>query len=241
MITTISTRQKVEFLDLGTVPYSDAWAMQTQLNDELKLAKKNIDRHDAPIHKLIFCEHPPVYTLGKSGSEDHLRITEKDRTEKRIEYFKINRGGDITYHGPGQIVGYPIFDLDLFFTDVHRYVRSLEEVVIRSLAHYDLPAGRIPEFTGVWLDWESTRPRKICAIGVHMSRWVTMHGFAFNVNTDLSYYQHIIPCGIDISQKPVTSMQEELGRAIDMEEIKATLKQNFAEVFDFDYLERFSV
>jgi lipoyl(octanoyl) transferase len=189
------------------------------------------------VHELLFCEHLPVFTLGKSGSDAHLQISDEDRLGKQIEFFRINRGGDITYHGPGQIVGYPIFDLDYFFTDVHRYVRSLEEVVIRTLALHGLEAGRIPGFTGVWMDWGSDRPRKICAIGVHMSRWVTMHGFALNVNTDLSYYQHIVPCGIDTSQKPVTSMSKELGRTSGMEEVKRQLKTTFAEVFDFDYAE----
>lgn len=226
-------KQQVRFRDLGLISYAHAWELQTELNEALKLAKRN--GHHLP-HELLFCEHPPVYTLGKSGKEEHLQISDVDREKKHIEYFRINRGGDITYHGPGQIVGYPIFDLDAFFTDVHRYVRSLEEVVIRTLADYGIPGGRIVEYTGVWLDWESQRPRKICAIGVHLSRWVTMHGFAFNVNTDLSYYQHIIPCGIDTSQKPVTSMALELGREVSMEEVKDRLKYHFSEVFDFKYL-----
>ena len=219
------------------IPYADAWRLQTEINESLKAAKKGGQTASPVIHTLLFCEHPPVYTLGKSGADAHLQISEEDRLARRIEFFRINRGGDITYHGPGQIVGYPIFDLDLFFTDVHRYVRSLEEAVIRTLAQYGLYAGRIPGFTGVWLDWESASPRKICAIGVHMSRWVTMHGFAFNVNTDLSYYQHIVPCGIDTSQKPVTSMAQELGREIVLQEVKEHLKRNFAEVFSYNYVE----
>jgi lipoyl(octanoyl) transferase len=231
---TLLARQQVRYQDLGVIPYADAWRLQTELNEALKSAKRE-GRSDV-VHELLFCEHPPVYTLGKSGTEEHLQISEVDRVEKEIAFFRINRGGDITYHGPGQIVGYPIFDLDFFFTDVHRYVRSLEEVVIRTLSEYGLHAGRIPEFTGVWLDWDQSRPRKICAIGVHMSRWVTMHGFAFNVNTDLSYYQHIVPCGIDTSQKPVTSMAQELGKEIALDEVKAHLKRYFAEVFDFDYV-----
>lgn len=230
----ILSRQQVRYRDLGLISYADAWELQTELNEALKVAKKSGDKN--VVHELIFCEHPPVYTLGKSGVESHLQISEADCRDKQIEYFKINRGGDITFHGPGQIVGYPIFDLDLFFTDVHRYVRFLEEVVIRTLAEYGLTAGRIQEYTGVWLDWESPRPRKICAIGVHLSRWVTMHGFAFNVNTDLSYYQHIVPCGIDISQKPVTSMARELGGEIAMDGVKESLRQNFAAVFDFAYV-----
>ena len=235
MTTHVHQRQKVRFRDLGLIPFSEAWKLQTELNEGLKALKRNPENGVHPVHDLLFCEHPPVYTLGKSGSEDHLRISGDELSEKEIEYFRINRGGDITYHGPGQIVGYPIFDLDYFFTDVHRYVRSLEEVVIRTLKEYGLVAGRIPEFTGVWMDCESQRPRKICAIGVHMSRWVTMHGFAFNVNTDLSYYQHIVPCGIDTSQKPVTSMALELADLVSLAEVKEKLKTKFAEVFEFDY------
>ena len=229
-----TTRQKVRYRDLGMITYAEAWAIQTSLNDALKRAKRLPDAQDT-IHELLFCEHPPVYTLGKSGSEEHLQISDEDRFEKQIEFFRINRGGDITYHGPGQVVSYPIFDLDLFFTDVHRYVRSLEEVVIRVLTDFGLRAGRIVDFTGVWLDRDSVRPRKICAIGVHMSRWVTMHGLALNVNTDLSYYQHIVPCGLNISDKPVTSMAQELGERIDLDDVKQHLKTRFAEVFDFEY------
>ena len=232
----ILQKQKVRFRDLGMIPYAEAWELQTSLNERLKESRNNGHAGDTVLHELLFCEHPPVYTLGKSGSEENLRITDQDLRQKSIEFFKINRGGDITYHGPGQIVGYPIFDLNRFFTDVHRYVRSLEEAVIRTLSSYGIEAGRIAAHTGVWLDWTSPRPRKICAIGVHMSRWVTMHGFAFNVNTDLSYYQHIIPCGIDTSMKPVTSMALELGKEIPLEEVKAVLKKHFAEVFDFEYL-----
>lgn len=232
-VTFIASRH-VRFRDLGLIPYADAWALQTELNEAIKAAKRN--GHHA-VHELLFCEHPAVYTLGKSGSEDHLRISDTERTAKAIEFFRINRGGDITYHGPGQIVGYPIFDLDRFFTDVHRYVRALEEAVIRTLAAYDIAAGRLPEYTGVWIDWEAPRPRKICAIGVHMSRWVTMHGFAFNVNTDLSYYGHIIPCGIDTTQKPVTSMAAELRRTVDIQEVKTLLRRQLAEVFEYSYTE----
>jgi lipoyl(octanoyl) transferase len=224
----------VRFRDLGLISYSRAWDLQTEINEALKVAKRT-GGEGSPAHELLFCEHPPVYTLGKSGSEEHLRISDAELDAREIEYFRINRGGDITYHGPGQIVGYPIFDLDAFFTDVHRYVRSLEEAVIRTLAEYGLEGGRIQEYTGVWLDRESLHPRKICAIGVHLSRWVTMHGFAFNVNTDLKYYEHIIPCGIDTQQKPVTSMAAELGRDMPMDEVKAVLKAHLAAVFDFDY------
>lgn len=228
-----TTKQQVRFKDLGRVSYAEAWEYQTRLNDALKDAKRNGHRELA--HTLLFCEHSPVYTLGKSGKEDHLRISEAERFEREIEFFRINRGGDITYHGPGQVVGYPIFDLDRFFTDAHRYVRSLEEVVIRTLGDFGIQGGRISAYTGVWLDWATERPRKICAIGVHLSRWVSMHGFALNVNTDLDYFSHIIPCGIDTSQKPVTSMAKELGEAVDIASVKDRLKAHFADVFDYDY------
>jgi lipoyl(octanoyl) transferase len=231
----VHSKQRVRYRDLGLVSYEDTWKLQTQINTSLKEQKRNGGA--APVHELLFCEHPPVYTLGKSGTEAHLKLNESELNEKNIEYFKINRGGDITYHGPGQIVGYPIFDLDYFFTDVHRYVRSLEEAVIRTLAEYGITAGRVAEYTGVWIDFNSLHPRKICAIGVHMSRWVTMHGFAFNVNTDLAYYSHIVPCGIDTSQKPVTSMERELGNTVDITEVRLRLKAHFADIFDFQYLE----
>ncbi len=236
MPNTLIKRPQVRYRDLGLIAYAEAWRLQTEINEALKAAKRDRSTPHGMPHELLLCEHLPVYTLGKSGVEDHLQISEIERVAKEIEFFRINRGGDITYHGPGQIVGYPIFDLDFFFTDVHRYVRSLEEVVIRTLAVYGLSAGRIKDFTGVWLDWEGPHPRKICAIGVHMSRWVTMHGFAFNVNTDLAYYQHIVPCGIDTSQKPVTSLAKELGKEIALDEVKEYLKRYFAEVFDFDYV-----
>ncbi len=230
----IFIRQLVQYLDLGLISYAKAWKYQTELNAGMKAAKRS---GSEVAHYLLFCEHPPVYTLGKSGTEDHLKISDDELQEKDIEFFRINRGGDITYHGPGQLVGYPIFDLDRFFTDVHRYVRSLEEAVIRTLKRYELVAGRISEFTGVWLDVESPRPRKICAIGVHMSRWVTMHGFAFNINTNLDYYQNIVPCGIDTSQKPVTSLARELGHTVNMQEVKSFLKEDMADVFGFDYVD----
>ena len=189
-----------------------------------------------PSHKLILCEHNPVFTLGKSGSVDNLLLSEEKLEEAGIEFFKINRGGDITYHGPGQIVCYPILDLDRIFTDVHKYIRMLEEVVIRTLAHYDIKGTRIKEYTGVWLDQTSVLPqRKICAMGVHMSRWVTMHGFAFNINTDLSYFNKIIPCGITDTNKAVTSMEVELGRKIDQDEIKKHIIYYFSELFGLNY------
>ena len=168
---------------------------------------------------------------------NHLLLNEKELNEKEIEFFKINRGGDITFHGRGQIVGYPIFDMEEFFTDIHKYVRFLEEAVIRTLAEYGVVAGREEGFTGVWLPANETQPkRKICAIGVHLSRWVTMHGFAFNVNTDLQYFNYIVPCGIDDSDKAVTSLAAEIGKTVDIEKVKICLKKHFADLFEFEYV-----
>ena len=193
--------KKVTFQDIGEMSYQKAWDYQTQLHNEVKEAKlarrewSEEEKEKADKNNyLVFCEHPPVYTLGKSGSLDHLLLNENELKEKEIEFFKINRGGDITFHGRGQIVGYPIFDLEEFFTDVHKYVRFLEEAVILTLADFGVEAGREEGFTGVWLPAKNNQPkRKICAIGVHLSRWVTMHGFAFNVNTDLNYFNYIVP------------------------------------------------
>jgi lipoyl(octanoyl) transferase len=183
---------------------------------------------------LLIVEHPPVYTLGKSGIMDNLLLTEQQLTEQGIDFFPINRGGDITFHGPGQIVGYPILDLELFFTDVHRYVRNLEEIIIRTLADYGLSGFRIKDYTGVWLERPEAPQRlgKICAIGVHISRWVTLHGWAFNVNTPLGYFSNIVPCGIVDPDKTVTSLSLELGRKLDMEEVKNRIKYHFEAVFE---------
>jgi lipoyl(octanoyl) transferase len=218
------------------MPYQKAWDTQQQLFDQI-VATKQQNHKLEPEEQLLtpnylfFVEHPHVYTLGKSGHMSNLLLDEKGLDEKNIEFFKINRGGDITYHGPGQIVGYPVLNLDYFFTDIHRYMRSLEEVIIRTLAHYNIAAGRLKDFTGVWLDPEDEhRARKICAMGVKCSRWVTMHGWAFNVNTDLSYFNYIIPCGID--DKAVTSMQKELGRVVDLSEVKEVIKKEFENVFE---------
>jgi lipoyl(octanoyl) transferase len=229
-------RQTVIFKDIGSVGYQEAWELQTTLNKELISSKRSSQDGIGSIpHQLLLCEHPPVYTLGKSGAESHLRIDSTGLNEIDAQFFKINRGGDITFHGPGQVVGYPIFDLDRFFTDVHRYVRSLEEVVIRLLAEYDIEGKRVEDYTGVWLTHDDVRWRKICAIGVHLSRWVTMHGFALNVNTDLKYFDHIVPCGIDAPDKTVTTLEQELGHEVSLDEVKNRLKDIFAEVFEFDY------
>lgn len=236
--------ERVIFQDLGRVRYAEAWAYQQERLRELIDAKlQNRQRLTEALpslpqpHYLLFCEHPPVYTLGKSGSLENLLLSEQVLEEQGFEFFKINRGGDITYHGPGQIVGYPIFDLDCFFTDIHRYVRFLEEAVIRTLREYGIESGREPGYTGVWLEAKEDLPkRKICAIGVHLSRWVTMHGLAFNVNTDLNHFKNIIPCGITDDDKDVTSLAKELGHPIDIAMVKEKLKQHFAELFDFEFV-----
>lgn len=234
--------QKVVFQDLGLISYKDAWDYQSKKLKELvdrKLSNRKLEpeNREAPIHYLLFCEHPPVYTLGKSGSMGHLLLDEEGLKREGFEFFKINRGGDITYHGPGQIVGYPIFDLDCFFTDVHKYVRFLEEAVILTIAEYGLDGKREKGYTGVWLEGDGQQPkRKICAIGVHLSRWVTMHGFAFNINTQLSHFDNIIPCGIDDKDKDVTSLARELGREVSMNEVKGKLRQHFARLFGFEFI-----
>lgn len=233
--------EKVIFKDLGAIDYQEAWTYQQTLLDELVLIKrsnKGLDKEHADWkaqkHYLLFCEHRPVYTLGKSGSLDHLLLSEKELGQRQIDFYKINRGGDITFHGDGQVVAYPIFDLDCFFTDVHKYVRFLEEAVILTLADYGIAGIRKDGFTGVWLDQTETLPfRKICAIGVHLSRWVTMHGLAFNVNTDLRYFDYIVPCGINDADKTVTSLQQELGKAVNIYEVKEKLKHHFKNLFDF--------
>ncbi len=230
----------VIFEDLGEMEYQEAWDYQTEIFESIVSVKKeNRKKEDAgqaaekTQNHLIFCEHPHVYTLGKSGKESHLLMNQTQLEANKISYHKINRGGDITYHGPGQIVGYPIFDLDNFFTDIHKYLRHIEEAVILTLEEYGIKAGRIDGLTGVWLDIDnSLKSRKICALGVKCSRWVTMHGFAFNVNTDLSLFKNIVPCGID--DKAVTSMKEELGKEVNMEEVKSKLLVNLANLFDFD-------
>ena len=229
--------KKVEFQDWGLTDYREAWDRQSDLQSKLiKIKRGLLPEIEHPVAGfLVFCSHPPVYTLGKSGKMDHLRLSESELGEKGITFYKINRGGDITYHGPGQIVGYPILDLDLFFTDLHKYIRLLEESIIRTLDDFGIKAGRIADYTGVWLDPESDQKRKICAIGVHMSRWVTMHGFAFNVNTELDYYDHIIPCGIQETDKSVTSMARELGNPVDVALVKERLQSHFSDLFEFEY------
>jgi lipoyl(octanoyl) transferase len=231
---------KVFFRDLGLIDYKVCWDYQEKLFNEI-VAQKLESRNSTSNFKLqtsnylLFCEHPHVYTLGRNGDEKNLLVHDAELKTIQATYYKNNRGGDITYHGPGQIVAYPILNLDLFFTDIHKYLRYLEEAVIRTLSDFGISAGRIPKLTGVWIDAESKSPRKICAFGVRCSRWVTMHGFSFNVNTDLNYFNNIVPCGI--ADKEVTSMQKELGREINIEEIKSILKKNIVELFEMELLQ----
>ncbi|HLD52787.1 MAG TPA: lipoyl(octanoyl) transferase LipB [Sediminibacterium sp.] len=231
--------QEVIFNDLGKRSYKEVWDQQEALlkaNADIKMAFKfGNQQFNAPeiiptLHHLLFVEHFPVYTLGKNGKEEHVLISETDRLKKGIEYFHINRGGDITFHGPGQLVGYPILDLERFKTDLGWYLRSLEEVIIKTMADYGLKGERSAGETGVWLDAHiKGKERKICAMGIKCSRWITMHGFAFNVNTDLTYFDHIVPCGIQ--NKKVTSLAQELGRMIDFEEVKYRVKKHFEAIF----------
>lgn len=231
--------QEVLFEDLGTRRYKEIWDYQEELlkkNSDTKAAARLAETTAGKTgilpttHHLLFVEHDPVYTLGKSGKESHVLISEEQRAEKGIEYFHINRGGDITFHGPQQLVGYPILDLEKFRTDLGWYLRNLEEVIILTIAEYGLKGDRSPGETGVWLDPDRKgKERKICAMGIKCSRWITMHGFAFNINTDLSYFDFIVPCGIE--NKQVTSLQKELGREVDFEEVKRKVKLNFEKVF----------
>ena len=239
-------KQPVIFEDLGSMPYQAAWDYQEKLlkeNVQKKVEARNrmpvpvgddhapitIDYSQLTTHHLLFVEHPPVYTLGKSGDMANVLISEEERAARNIEFFASNRGGDITFHGPQQLVGYPILDLERFYTDIGKYLRNLEEVFILTMAEYGLRGERSPGETGVWMDTAVPgKERKICAMGIRCSRWVTMHGFAFNVNTDLSYFDNIIPCGI--RNKQVTSLQKELGYTLAMDEVKEKVKKNFEQV-----------
>ena len=224
--------KNVEFIDLGLIDYKKCWDYQEVLFAKI-LKTKSLNRNSEEQLKtenyFIFCEHPNVYTLGKSGNEKNLLVSKQDLLKKNADFYKINRGGDITFHGPGQIVGYPIFDLDNFFTDIHKYLRLLEEAVILTLNEYGVFCGRSKGETGVWVDAGKKNARKICALGVRTSRWVTMHGFALNVNTDLDYFNNIIPCGI--SNKKVTSIKNELEKQLKLEDVKKKLKCNLIRVF----------
>lgn len=250
----ISNKQIVLFRDLGNMEYQHAWDLQEQLlkeNVAVKTAIRNRQSAMAPVgadvvaeneevtldtnHYLLFVEHPEVYTLGKSGDMSNVLISEAERAAKGISFYNTNRGGDITFHGKNQLVGYPILDLDKFYTDLGKYLRSLEEVIILTMADYGLKGERSPGETGVWLDASIPgKERKICAMGIRCSRWVTMHGFAFNINTDLTYFNYIIPCGIQ--NKQVTSLEKELGFAVDMAEVKEKVKRNFEKVFNVELM-----
>jgi lipoyl(octanoyl) transferase len=249
-----STKQDVLFRDLGRIEYQAAWDYQEKLLQEnvaVKAALRNrqfamsngeahsITEENLPTttNYLLFVEHPPVYTLGKSGDIEHVLISEEERAARGISFYHTNRGGDITFHGPEQLVGYPIIDLEKFYTDIGKYLRNLEEVFIATMAEYGLNGERSPGETGVWMDASIPgKERKICAMGIRCSRWITMHGFAFNVNTDLSYFDYIIPCGIQ--NKQVTSLKKELGRSVDMNEVKEKVKRNFEKVFEVSIVNR---
>ena len=229
--------QQVVFLDLGLINYKEAWDYQKKLFQEIidiKSRNRKEGTNVATQSHLLFCEHPHVYTLGKSGDEKNLLVNEDYLQSRDATFYKINRGGDITYHGPGQIVVYPILDLDNFFTDIHKYLRYLEEAVIKTITEYGIKGERSGGETGVWLDVGKPTARKLCALGVRSSRWVTMHGFAFNVNADLSYFGNIVPCGI--LDKSVTSLQEELGYKLDIEEVKEKLKNHLASIFEMELI-----
>lgn len=250
-------KQEVIFRDLGQMAYKDAWDYQEQLLQEnvrkktvlRSLAETGVVDAGSPVsdgqlppgdgqlstdHYLLFVEHPPVYTLGKSGNANNVLLSEENLKKRGIDFFHTNRGGDITFHGPQQIVGYPVLDLEKFYTDIGKYLRNIEEVIIRTLAGYGIKGERSPGETGVWLEPEvKGKERKICAIGVRSSRWVTMHGFALNVNTNLDYFNFIVPCGIQ--DKQVTSLEKELGAPVDFEEAKERVKRSFEEVFDVSF------
>ncbi|MFN3784918.1 MAG: lipoyl(octanoyl) transferase LipB [Spirosomataceae bacterium] len=233
--------KQVVFKSLGLIDYKQAWDLQEVLfkntvDSKLESKKQpNLPAKQTTNH-LLFCEHPPVYTLGKSGKIENLLLNQENLEEKGAKFYKINRGGDITFHGPGQLVAYPILDLDNFFTDIHKYMRFLEEAVILTLHDFGIEAGRIDGLTGVWVDYiQQKNPRKICAMGVKASRWVTMHGLALNVNTDLRFFNYIVPCGID--DKAVTSMEFELGRKIQMSEVEFALKSHLSNLFEMNIIE----
>lgn len=225
----------VKVRDLGLIDYKKAWDLQEELLKQavdLKIENRKNNTAVLPEQHLLFCEHPHVYTLGKSGAEANLLLDQNHLDQIEAQFYKINRGGDITYHGPGQLVMYPILDLEQFFTDIHKYMRYLEEAVIQTLAHFGIEATRYDGLTGVWLDAERPNARKICAMGVKCSRWVTMHGIALNVDPDLTYFGNIVPCGIQ--DKAVTSMSKELGKPVDLQKVKEILCQQMAAVFNFD-------
>jgi len=242
-------KQQVIFEDLGIINYKSAWDYQEELvkkNVDIKVANRKLAEsgeiqnlkfiiQNSTTNYLLFCEHPPVYTLGKSGHIENVLLSEDQMEEKEIEFFKTNRGGDITFHGLQQVVGYPILDLEKFYTDIGKYLRSLEEVIIHTIAEYGIKGDRSKGETGVWIEPGIIgKERKICAMGIRCTRWITMHGFALNVNTDLSYFNNIIPCGI--LNKQVTSIEKELGQKVNFDEVKEKIRKNFAQVFNVDII-----
>lgn len=233
--------RKTNFIDLGLIDYQQAWDYQTALfNEILKIKTENRSRSEndqlPTPNYLLFCEHPHVYTLGKSGEANNLLVKTEDLASIGATYYHINRGGDITYHGPGQIVVYPVIDMENFFTDIHKYMRLLEESVIQTLKEYNVESGRIAGLTGVWLDIEDEKKsRKIAALGVKTSRWVTMHGLAFNVNAQLEYFKNIVPCGI--ADKQVASLEKELGQKQDFEKVKEIIKSKLVDLFEMKLIE----
>jgi lipoyl(octanoyl) transferase len=230
--------RNIQLIELGLIDYKEAWDYQEKLFSEIisiKLNNRNNSEQTPVPNYLIFCEHPPVYTLGKSGSVDNLLIDENQLDQLGAQFYKINRGGDITHHGPGQLVVYPLLDLENFFTDIHLYLRKLEEVVIQLLHDYEIEAERNPGFTGVWIDANTEKARKICAMGVKCSRWVTMHGIALNVSNELSFFNHIIPCGIE--DKSVTNLSNEVNNAIIiMEDVKQLFSSLFTREFEANFV-----
>lgn len=225
--------KNVAFRDLGLADYQAVWDLQRDLFQQTidqKIQNRRNNTNIETTHHLLLVEHPPVITMGKSGKDEHLLLNKQRLEDLNIQFFKIDRGGDITFHGPGQVVGYPILDLDHFFTDIHKYLRLLEQTIINTLADFGLSASRSSGETGVWLDVDTPFARKICAMGVRASRWVTMHGFALNVNTDLSAFEHIVPCGIQ--GKGITSMARELDAVVDIDEVKEKIIYYFEQLFE---------
>jgi len=229
--------KKVNITELGLLSYDKAWKLQEEYFTKtisVKRQNRNEDKYLITENHILFVEHPPVFTLGKSGKIEHLLLEKQALKAKGISFFKTNRGGDITYHGPGQLVGYPILDLDNFFTDIHKYLRYLEEVIIRTLSDFGIKGSRSDGETGVWLDLGTPFARKICALGVRASRWVTMHGFALNINTDLSYYEYIVPCGI--KGKGITSLSKELMKEVNPDLVKASVINHFSDIFEAEII-----
>lgn len=236
MVESILKNKTVKHIELGLIDYQEAWDYQEKLFAQIveqKIANRSLEEPLPTPNYLLSCQHPHVYTLGKSGKQEHLLLDEEGLKSKEATFYKINRGGDITYHGPGQCVVYPLLDLDNFFTDIHKYMRFLEEAVIATLEDFGLKSGRVEGLTGVWIGGEN--PRKICAMGVKSSRWITMHGLALNVNTDLNYFQNIIPCGIQ--DKAVCSMQSELGQELDIQVVTASLIRHLKELFEMNLID----